>query len=948
MAVYPRQAIDDRSGQASLTNGWGAVFAIGRTPLNHLLEQQYLQSYSKGTFIRPCQGRVAIDEGGAQTVGLDGLVLGPPQLSFENATITSGLVNVRMKLIAGDFDHARRSGSGMQLAKSQSITEGMGFWLDVKVELTAQMAEVGRRMRVGFDLGKATDFTSNLGDTEYARRMIGRRLQEWIQGESEIQRVFSLAEFDLRKYAPIAPNHVLVRTQRAPWAGDAPGTQGEGALVLFMQLNSDLTTGMQPDNDFPYLVANEAGIDSALLTDRYFDGVNFGNPAGTLGSLSLANGACFNPVSSRSGKAGDRVLSGRIEHGTHKLLPAVGNVIAGNQRQFELGQGNGAVDWDARNIYRPLASGSVDAQGLYEARPQQDFVKEVQVSVVTGKHEADAESQRRAALLVEHLSGVMVAPRVVTWGAGLADVELVATSLQGGTLQWSLVGDKLGELTPQEGGRALFAPTPPASPTPEIRLQRIRVTDGNHSAEACVVVMAWPGMLEVQPYHVPRQEALGPIEFMAPLAAKAGKRVNAAPTWTVFGEGTIDSDGLYTPPSVPTTTCSVVMADFMNTVSGYAIIEHGQRQAPPSSALNSWYKLNAFTLRVITAPRCYANGLQQIEVEVTLKPDPVNGVVPPISDTELASLRFHFERGDGVVPELLEGEDGIEPSPSVPGTWVMNRRRNELLDMQVANTSNLDPGTHAPGDVHLRFWLQTTSTSPEIFYMAIQQDGAGGIPGRWITSTSVSLENGKITVQGISPPPSLPELLGFESQRVHQQGEVLDNDAFSYMSHTIDYWRLSYFKGDPVVPFVALDIEPADKKSLLRWSSAAFEDAYCSYSGFLFGEGSSTQLIYDGTLCRLASDRGIVLDPLEPGQGPAPGTLLVSLSRVSDFRLRSELTDDPDDLTDSSRKTRDALEEPFRFRLIDRQGNRHRLQITFEGARQERNTLKVQTQPLNP
>ncbi|VVP66718.1 hypothetical protein PS910_00054 [Pseudomonas fluorescens] len=946
MAEYSKQHVLDRFSQASHTNGWGAVLAIGRTPLERLLEQQYLQSFGQGTFIRPYQGQVAIDEGGVQVVGMDGLVLGPPQLSFENATMTNGVVNVRMNLIAGDFNHLRRSGNGMQLAKSQSITEGMGYWLDAKVELTAQVAAVGRRIKVGFDLAKATDITCNLGDTEYARRMIGRRLQAWIEGENAIGRTFTLADFDLRNYSPVVPNQVLARSQRAPWAGDTPGAQGEGALVLFMQLNSDLTTGMQPDRDFPYLLANEADIDSALLADSYFDDLESGDPAGTLGSLSLTNGASFNPVS--SAKARDLLVFGKIEDGPRTLSPALDTVISGKQRQFALGQGNGAIDWDARNLYRPLASGTLDAQGLYEARPHQDFVKEVQVGVVTGKYQTDEESQRRAALLIEHLSGVMVAPRVVTWGAGLPDVELLATSIQGASLQWSLVGDTLGELKPQEGGRALFAPTPPATPTPEIRLQRIRVTDGTDSAEACVVIVAWAGMLDVQPCHVPRQDAFAPIDFKSPLTAKAGNSVSAAPTWTVFGEGTIDSDGRYTPPAVASTPCSVVMADFMNTASGYAIIEHGQRQSAPSSALNSWYELDVFYLKVISAPQCYANGLQQIEVQVTLKPKEVDGVVPPISDTELASLRFHFERGDGVVRELLEGEDGIEPSPNGPGTWVMNRHRNESLDMQVGNKSDQDPQTHAPGEVILRYWLQTTSTSPETFYMAIQQDGAGGIGGRWITSSGVSLENGKITVQGMPLPPSIPELLGFESQRVRQEGEVLDNDPFSYMSHTIDYWRLSYFKGDPVVPFVALDIEPSHKKSLLRWSSAAFDDEYCSYTGFMFGEGTANALTYDGTLCRLASERGIVLDALEPGQGPAPGTLLLALSRTSNFRLRSEQTDDPDNLTDSNRKTRDALDEPFRFRLIDRQGNRHRLQIVFEGARQERNALKVQTQPLNP
>lgn len=942
-----------RLREDDLLHGWGAALSIGRKALNSLLQDAFLASLNKLTYLEPFDGRFAINEGSSQVIEIEGLMLGPAQVSFENAVSTDRLVTVRMNLMAGDYRYRLHlPGEPPRFHRSFTIRESMGFALEARCKLALRMDPVALQQHIVLDLGEAAQFTCNLGETGYERTQIGNRLQQWLVEQPEERRVLRLGSFDLRNYLPLSLSHGCLITQPAPWASE-PGAEGDGALVVFVQTGVDWVPGTLPAGNYPYQLPRDDSIDVALATHKDLQDLRLGKPEDVLTSLRLTNDR---RVSLHETHRLGAVLSfGVLEQGMRSrvLRPAIAALGATEQCQFSMSGGTGAIEWRARNLYRPLASGSVDA-GVYRARPSQDFVKQTQMVLVTGHAQDDDDGITASALVVEADQPLTIAPQTVNWSIGDPPIEFVVAG--GSALTWTLEGDDLGRLTPQ-GNRATFTPGTPSDPVPPVQRQRVRVRYNDNGrdyiTEACVIIVNRPASLDVEPFHVPRQETFAPIQFSLPedwreAVTKTGTRLPdelqlSDYVWTVVGEGDITPGGLYTPPASPVSSASVVRVVLLGRVSGYAIIEHGQRQGTRSASVAGWNELDSFYVRAVTAPQCYANGMQQIQVQVEINTkNPEDGSHGPISDDELQTLKFYTVGGG----ELKVVDVGMEPpAPGTPGTWVMRRSHNPLLEMTQATGNGPAPVPAADGRTIWNYWLQTTSTVPVEIYAMFKQSGLGG---KWFNSEKESQNNGKVAVQGRTLPtydPSRDYPWTEGDKRVRQEGSVVGNDTFNYMTLTVDYWKLTHVLADKRIPFVAIDIEGSDNKSVMRWASEEYEDELCSYSGFMFGSEQG-QMVYDGALARMAGKRELTLEPLQPNRRPASGELLISLNRMTNFRQRYETPDDPDILTDEEAPQREYLMRAFKFRLLDQQGNRHALQITYEGAgRTGRNTFTLSKQP---
>lgn len=950
MSLYTKTGLNNEE----LLHGWGAALAIGRKALNASLQDNFLAALDGLTYLEPFAGKFSINEGASQLIQIDGLVIGAPQVSFENAVATDCLATVRMPLLAGDYCYLLQlPGEPQRFHRSLSVREAMGYTLQARCRLAVHTDLVARQRHVLLDLGQATDFSCNLGETSYERAKIGQRLQQWLVAQPEERRLLRLATFDLRDYRPLNSKAVALITQPAPLAGHA----GDGALVLFMQLGVDWEPGTLPAADYPYLLPEGASTDVALLVQEDLQGLALGKPEDVLLSLNQGNQRKI-----RLTETTGQLSCGVLQAGplTRELTPAIASLQAGGKQQFILPGGSGGIEWSARNLFRPQATGSM-AAGLYQARAEHEFVKPTQVVLVSGHVEGDAEHLSASALVVEHDQPLTIAPRTANWSLGNPPIEFVVAG--GSAITWGLEGEELGELQ-VNGNQATFTPDEPAGQVAPIQRQRVqaRYNDNGveYSAEACVIIVNRAADMSIEPAFVAREDAFAPVQFRLPEAWReqlgdVGQRLPQSLrqedyAWQVYGEGDISPDGLYTPAANPQSTASVVRLVVYGVVSAYAIIEHGRAGQARSQAMAGWNRLSHFYLTALSAPQCFANGLQQIVVEVDIQTDQEGSVKPPISDDELQTLMFYSSSGT----ELKVVEVGIEPPPAGgSGTWVMNRTRNELLRVQQGSSDIPAPQRALPGQRLWRYYLQSTTTETINVHAIFKQSGLGG---QYFNSEVVSTDKGRVRLMG-QPVPTYDASEDYpwdgQNKRVKDEGTVVDGDTFNYMTLTVDYWKLTHVLRRPSlerIPFVAIDIEPSENKSTLRWTSDEYEDLMCSYSGFMYGKrkqpGDEDGMLYDGALERMASKRGLTLQPVEESRRPAENELLVSLNRVSDFRQRYEQPTDLDDLSDEEELQRDYLRQAFRFRLLDAEGNRHDLQLGYTGTgRDGRNTFFLAKQP---
>ncbi|WP_426149486.1 hypothetical protein [Pseudomonas sp. DC3000-4b1] len=82
------------------TQDWSAVAAYDREKANLLLQQEYIERYDSGQFIKPSTGRFEEVDPNEKTY-LSGVTFDPPRLSFENSTLESSRATLTWKAVDG-------------------------------------------------------------------------------------------------------------------------------------------------------------------------------------------------------------------------------------------------------------------------------------------------------------------------------------------------------------------------------------------------------------------------------------------------------------------------------------------------------------------------------------------------------------------------------------------------------------------------------------------------------------------------------------------------------------------------------------------------------------------------------------------------------------------------------------------------------------------------------
>ncbi|MCM2464456.1 hypothetical protein HGO40_29020 [Pseudomonas sp. CG7] len=925
-----------------VTLGWGAIVAFDRAHINQILQKQYLSHMNDLSFLMPFSRRFFTHEEEFEEIQLERMVLGEPRLSFESASLVNSEVTLTMNIISGSYtttDHSPIFPS--MVRESFNILEDMGYQVRMTVSLAVAQGTVDERGRVILDLSKGLDIRCNLGSSDFAQRRIGDAVKGYLEQHPVYRKIFVLGIIDYNDYSPLAPRSFALRTQAAPGAADVRSANyGEGALVMFVQLTSNPEPGSLPANDrgLPYLIPNDLEngkpkYSATVLVEKRLIPFVDGAELELLKHLLFPNSYVFTD-SEPPHKPHDLVVFGNISLASDGRVvePARVAVKGGVPTRFSVVSGTGRASapdgWSASSLDSPWVVG--DMQGdTYTPKASELMGFNQQVSVVTAHYQDSLGERSYSGLVVESYQSIAVSPRICTWGEGMDPVHLKASSLGNNRLEWRLVGDPKGQLEVEDDSyNAVFTPRWETGQPVWIQTIEVKDTSTAETTRAAVIIIVAPQSLKIVPYHVPSLTASSRIRFSVDNSARPAN-------WEVFGEGTITSDGVFTPPISNETPVSVVLGETSESDWGYAIVQlvERQREAP------RWTELSVFSIEALDTTQCYINGLQQIPLRIKIETKAVDyegySIDIPLSDVELSTLKLVDLISGAEVPFIEAHREGIEVG-ELP--WAVNVQRNRFKLYSPGAVKEVDPNRpmepHNDRTRYREFYVQSTSEGTREFYAKFQ-----AADNRTWSSNMREWANGTIRLQGVVPPTPLREVgpnghYDFVRTRVFNGvGEEKPDDPFSYLLDSIDYWKFAYRKSG-IYPVRMATLKVAGNASTLQYESEQLDEVFASYTGYGFypqpfgrEDNPPTKLVFDAyfrVLCHDLNYDGPSSDFIEQHR-PSPGELIVSLHRVADMPYWNDgMTEEP------LMKYRERLDTPVDFTLTDVEGNRHRMSVSFE------------------
>ncbi|MEE1920601.1 hypothetical protein V0R50_09120 [Pseudomonas sp. 148P] len=963
MSEHTLEQLLARMRDKPITLGWGAIAAFGRDRLNDFLRQQFVAGNGDFRLAQPFSAQVALDPTGVATATLTDLVFGPPQVSFESSALPGSHVTLNLAVVAGSFSViGTATGMPPRLAHSFDFSEQGGFRFHMKLDLSTIVAEVDRSGRFALDLANGEKWSCNLVEEWPAQELLGAAVANFFKGLPANNRTFELGGLDFNGYHPLSAVSFHLCAQRLPGAED-----GDGALMVFCRLKGLNQKGGLPadEDDLPYLIptdrANGKPLYSAalVLNHELIEWVDE-DQLELLRHMLFPGQQVFVEAADGRHEPHDLLILGNVPETPQSVAiePLYSSVKAGGQRQFRLLRGDGSeisgALWSTRSLDSPLAVGSVSSSGLYTAPAATLLSRDAVPALVVAEYMQDNQLQRVTAMVTGRSGLMSVLPRISVVGHLDDPVDIHASTLSGGDVQWELLEPQLGTLEVKADGHAVY--TRPASVEPLITLQKIRCTDrvtGERIESAMVVLRAGPAGV-VEPAFVPSIRRGSVVPF------HSTNIPDAMAHWRVIGEGTVDEHGLFTPPEHVTSLVSLVLCDLKPDPSGPAVITgYAVVQLSEAREQLHWRTLAKFS---VTAPgdlrQCYINGMQQIPlvIEVTTDPVKVNDIdiYIPLSDSELASMRL-VALGSSEIPFLPSAQDGIEHDSPEPYATHSRKNRFHLYSPTVAglNAHQPLPQTRAPGQRFREIFLHVRAEGSRTFHARFQDD-LGGIHD----SNEEVTEGHEIEITG-EQIPAVDPIVGpnrdFDIVRTRVfNGPGTDgpngDDPFNFRLTSVDYWDVIYKRNSLyTVPFSTLEVE--SNASTLQWESEQMDETFFSFTGYGFypypGPGNDKPPVrlefdpYFRALDRNAAGTPIRQD-FEDSHRPSPGELMVSLHRSMDMTYwYDEMAEG-----DENRMYRQMLDGPVVFVMRDVEGNRHRLQVGFPSPSliDSRNTLVLNIQ----
>lgn len=943
MSTNSLQTLLTKMKQVDVMFGWGAISVFGRQQLNRLLAQQFVEGLHAFRIITPLNSQFYLDDLRTESVKLERVMLGQPRISFGSASLGGSTATLTLNLIAGKYTTmSHPPGAPEVLISSFDLSESLGYTLQMEIDLAPLVGEVDCRGRVTIDLAAGRDPRCNLASETPVQRKIGLELQMHLQNQPGNTRTYELSLLDFNGYNPLSPVAFHIRTQPAP--GDDPD---DGAVVVFIRLKGKDENGSLPlpGSDFPYLIPDDRKGSEALYSASLVlaaDLVDWADEAqlDVLKNLLFPGQNVFDEVVDGRHQPRDLLVLGNIRLAPEAatLEPMFTGVKPGTTQQFVARRGNGSVignaQWSVSCLDSPLSAGSISQSGVYTAPSLDRIGKDFLPTVVTARYLENGHEQVASAMLFSRFEGMSISPRAATASVGrIAPVSLKASSLMGGALEWRLLEPKLGELTVLADGQASY--TAPATTPERITLQKIECKDtlSGEIIESAIVLVRELVAVRIYPPFVPSIAASSQLHFTTDEPPEDFR-------WRVIGEGSIDEYGVFTPPAVATSLISVVVGEVMRSggelvrAQGLAVVQLSERQEDPPR----WENLAAFTLTPKGGlTQCYANGLQQIPLMIKIETKPnSDGLHIPVSDVELSTLRLVDKFTDNYLPIIDNAQEGIEHGS--PDKWAMHERSNRFNlyspTGQATPAREPLPSPQNSGTRYREVYVHMAIQGAHTFYA--QFTGDDNVE---YDSKDIVIENHEVELTGVKvPTPDPVSGPGRDYDLVRKRafngpGHTEGEDQFSFYMSSVDYWHLSYRRlGTYLIPFATLKIE--QNVSTIQWESEQIDETSFSYTGYGFyptrfanSDAPPAQLSFDPYFKAFVKqvDASPIRSAFEPGMGPAPGELIVSLHRDSN----TPFWDDDMAGGNKNKLYRALLDPPVTYVLLDAEGNRHRLQIGF-------------------
>lgn len=961
------------------TLGWGAILVLGQSQVNSLFQQQYSEAFSDLKFLPPLSGELYLDSEKSIKAQLGAVVLGPIEVlfDFEESSLQSSYLTMRLNIVGGTYTTYQHDvgASEATLIASQRMTAGMGFYVQARISLSQALGYVDKYgiAKLDFMVDDSTRFYSNLEQSEAFQETLGDLFKGFLQSQKNFQFSYELGHLALGEYHLLSPVEFFIRTQKNP----SPNQQGtsEGAVVFFVRVKGTKGSPGLPvdDTNFPYFIPDDQ-VDNkdlysvALVLNNEFLDFAGDMQLGLLKNLGLGRKHEFAEFQAARSQPCDLLLLGNAKLTAENLTiePQFLQLKGGQTQQFVVRDGSGElvteVDWAVSSVLNSTANGTISDSGLYTAFPSSLMDQDLLPTAVTATYKKRVKgfSRKTTAMLLSNFEGVSVAPFVRTTPLGDQPFDLVATSVNGSALTWTLLESSpgqsgLGTLDVISANRASYTPPVPEANVPLVRLQRIRVEDEHGNvAHASIVLLNGKSAFELTPSyteHISKITGTVQVNVVDNSLYDQGEF-----KWTVLGQGTI-TDGLYSAPAtldegggVNVITCEIQLKNAA-TLSSYAIVQPLLRRiAPPPP---TWKELDTFTVEAIEpTPTCFANGYQQIPIKITIGTAAVtfendNGdeesMYIPISDTELASLKI-YDKDTGVELGFTdEYQEGISFESDVE--WAVNLQRNRFDLM--GNTLFAHPSTLVDEGQRVKeVFIHSKFASTRTFAASFMSD-------KNITFRSEDNGAGQqfVAVTALTPPTPALEHYSFSRVRVFNgEGKegYSEQDPFGYVLDSIDYWAINY-KKQGIYPKAFATLEFLENVSLIRWESDQRDEVFLSYTGYAFYpapyfdvDDQPIAIIYDSALSVFANRRTTALNTLgsEEEADISPGQLVFTLNRAANIPFLVNIPGLANgDALDNA--TRGVLNKALQVTLLDVEGNRHRLQIDFSPGTlpDSRNTL---------
>jgi len=947
MSEHTLQDLLARMQDRPITLGWGAILCFGRSRLNAMLQEQFVNRLATVQQIRPITTTVCLDDDCSMLATLSNVRFGAPRLSFAPGSIGNPLVTLSLPLTSGTYSVTRQPvGLPPTLASSTDLEESQGFSLSMQLSLGQASGEVDQSGRISLDLAEGRNLRCNLVAQVPAQEKLGQALQAFVNLQPDNGRRFELGLFEFTSHHPLAPYSFHLLTQAAPDASD-----GDGAVLLFVRLRANLGNGTVPvdDGDFPYLIPsdrqgqNPRWSAALVLAEEMLEWLDEAQ-LDVLKNLLFPGQSVFVERPGDRHQPHDLLVLGNIEAGADVggLEPQLGSIKAGTTRQFVARRGDGSVikdvSWSTESLGSPRAVGSISSSGLYTAPDAQTMAADGTPALVLGRYLEGGELREVSASLLGRMEGLNIHPRIAVRQRG-EPLDLVVSSQYGGNLRWELLEPAVGSLVETGPGQVRYMP--PDQLEQQTVLQRIRCRDvsANDAIEAAVIISQGAATTEIEPYFLPV------IDFAAPIAFQAAAPEGWA-RWTVQGGGTVDDNGLFTPPAAPggspvSLVCCEILFNGVGPViaAGFSVVRLAAREV-----VHRWRTLDTFTVRPSGGlTQAYANGMQQIPLVIEVGTASVTidnrEEFIKLSVTELASLRLVDRDTGNELAFIDDNQEGMLPGAFTP--WAMHARRNRfyLYSPNGAGQAR-EPALPEPrndGVTYRQLYVHMGAQTTGRFFARFTGDD-----NQVYNSTDKMVEGSIVELTGVRVP--VPDTVvgpgrhyDISRERVwNGEGESDGDDEFTYLLSSQDYWRILYQRGGfTPVPFATLRIEA--NVSTIRWESEQMDETFFSFTGYAFHPFLADFSGIDQRPTRLSFDpylRSLVRavagpaprEVLEPGREPSPGELIVSLERSADMPYWY------DGMAEHKphRMFRALLDGPVTFVLLDMEGNRHRLRVAFQ------------------